>query len=690
MRAIRIGSIVGAAGVLAVLLFLFNGDDGEVADVASKAQPEEQVHPTDAAMSAAPAPVDGCVFSVGQRFAVDYATKSTWELPKEFAGATTEGLSGEVAWEADLNFEVLQANATEAILLAEVAGSGDALVKAAGSDISTPYLARINAQCEVDGFARFHDTPIKTARTQQSILHELWFSAPTVNQNRQVSFSNAVGRALGVMFRDDEGHLVRTIRQYERVWAQSMSGLNVRSSNMLVRRGGHAWFDSLRGFESIASGSVQGGEVRIDAQTKAANDGALEHASHNVDDYIWEDFLKPLQSTSAAKKPAGHDERVARMESITFPVALDQFLTRIDTKMNFDQQWRDMAAFLDAHPEQINEYATALVTEFKPSWKAAGFVALGATQHPAARESLLEIFREKELPEMDRVRSSLALATRADAGVSVARELVAEINRPVEHMETIGAGQQALLHLGVMAGSHQDDQEIAALTREALGSRLASVNTPEELAPVFAAIGNTGDLSFLPQLEQWSTNDDPEIRAKVAIGMRRMRITAVESFTLQWLSRETSFEVKREIFEVVQHQYQDAGVVAGEALLAESVRHLKQGPRILARQSIYRLIAPAVKTNAMVREAVSSSIRSEYEAKSGLESYLIGLLPQREVMAALSGVDSLRDQAPQAPSMSPALIDPVSEDPEPPPHLVPPLPTEAQLVSPGAAPGVTP
>jgi hypothetical protein len=395
---------------------------------------------------------------------------------------------------------------------------------------------------------------------------------------------------------------------------------------------------------------------------------------------VWANTFGPLQGGVSTGAPPDHAARVAAMRDVTMEVALERFLVLADAKVNVAAQWPDLAAFLDAHPEQIEDFATLLVTDFEPQWKVGGFLALGQTQNPAARDALLGIWRERQLPTMDRVRSSLALVTRADVGVALAQELRGEVTRTAESAEETNVARQALLHLGVLAGTRPADLAVAEVARATLVSELSSATTPHDASVVFAAMGNTGDVTFLPQLEQWSRSTDWELRATVAIGMRRMPVDRVERFTVAWLQRETHPDVKREIFEVVHHQYTDAGKPVGEALLQEALSHLRQQPRILTRQSIFRILEPHAGRED-VRAALRDQLKVEYENQSGLFAFVASVLSERDVQAVLASMPSMRDQF-NGVSTTPPSPRPVAnavEPSEPPAGVLPRPPSGAEL-----------
>jgi hypothetical protein len=578
-----------------------------------------------------------CTFSPGERFSYAATAQTSWRLPERLRAVVGAQSTGSSGWSAELHFEVLANEPEGAVVLARLTDSA----RGAEEGIDRTWLARINSACEVAGFAHHRETSQAAARAQQTALHELYFTVPDL-ESAAIAFMNGTGQARGEVTREG-ATLVRHVTSYPQVWSRDMSELRVTSSAMTIRRGASGWFESMTGLEGFTASSIDTGRVELSVVSVAPRAELFEGASRNQADYVWENMFGPMQSVVGSVVPPNHAERVAAMRDVSMETAMEQFLVLADGNANIAAQWPDMAAFLDAHPDTIDDFATLLVTDFDPTWKAGGFLALGQTQNPAAREALLGIWRERRLPTMDRVRGSLALATRPDVGAAYAQELTGEITRKPESSEEANAARQAVLHLGVLAGTRPNDRAVADVVRSALLSQVGVSTTPHELSVVFASMGNTGDLTFLPELQKWSQHPDAEFRAVTAIGMRRMNVDLVEAFTLEWLRRETHPDVKREIFEVMHHQYTDAGKPVGEALMLEAVKHLRQQPRILTRQSIFRILEPHM-SHPEVRQAMREQLKVEYEKQSGLFAFVASLLSERDVQSVLVTIPSLRDQ----------------------------------------------
>lgn len=605
--------------------------------------------PSATPLTQAPAPSQPerpCRFSAGQTMAFDLTSTTTVSLSEEvlkYAGDHRPDGSAS----ARMTLEVVRVEDSSAILLARLTDVSGAL-DTPEEGMTHAWLTRINERCEVAGFARHASTRRKLARQQQALLHELSFAVPRGPGPEAISFDTSVGTASGLLqlVATEGAHTyLRAIQRYESVWSPSMNGVVVERSQARVRRGDALWFESLSGSEEISvPGVMSRGVSSISAVARPADPSTLAGFSRNEAEYVWENCFNEVPDS--ALRPAGdtgHQQRVAAMKNVAYPDALELMLTKLETSTNIQEQSRDMAAFLDAHPEAIPEYAGALLTEFEPEWKAAGFLVLANTQNVGAREVLLDVWRERNAQEMDRIRASLALASRKDVGLPLAKEMLAEARRDGTPTQR-NVSRQALLHVGVLAGLHPEDQAVMKEVRGGLVAQLGAQKTPQETEAVYLAMGNTGDVSLLPELERASRNPDPAWRSIVPVGMRRMPVDAVREFTVAWLRRETSPDVMRELFEVIHHQYVDAGRVVDDELASIAVAYLRRQPRILTRQSILRMTAPLVSTNDDVRAAFRDQLKVEYETNTGMFSYVASALPEEDVAAALASIPSLADQ----------------------------------------------
>ncbi len=585
-------------------------------------------------------PARACHFTVGQRLAYDLTSEVSVRLAPELARFGGADAPRNSLNESQLTLEVLKVDGLGAVLLARAGG----LEVTAGEDVKAPWLARVNERCEVAGFARHVATTRGAARQQQALLHELWFSLAGVTP-RAVAFENSTGAAVGQVFADD-GALVRTTQQYERVFLPSMNGVQVKRSRLTVKRGDGPWFDTIEGVEETSvPGVIESGRAVLKVGKRTFEEAVLTSASRHEADYVWQNLLgaAPDGHLRANSMPEDHRQRMAAMRPLSLSTALDGMAGTIATGASVDQQWRDMAAFLDAHPEDINDFAEVVVTEFPANWKGVGYLALSHTENVEARELLLTVLRERNAPTIDRVRASLALVTRHDVGLPLAKELLAEARLSGGTKDQQDFGHQALLFAGMMSGLRPEEKPIQDEVHGSLAEQLTRPSW-QELVPVYAAIGNTGDLSFLPDIDRASRHPDPDWRAVVPIALRRMPLAGVREFELGWLRRETSPDVLRELFMVIHRQYQDLGKTIDDELATEAVNYLRRQPHLLTRQTLLMLLEPWVAQRPDVRAAFRDQLKIEYEATTGMFAFVASALSEEDVEAALATVPSLGDQ----------------------------------------------
>jgi hypothetical protein len=168
--------------------------------------------------------------------------------------------------------------------------------------------------------------------------------------------------------------------------------------------------------------------------------------------------------------------------------------------------------------------------------------------------------------------------------------------------------------------------------------------TWQELSPVYSAIGNTGDLTFLPDIDRASRHPDPDFRATVPIALRRMPLSGVRQFELDWLQRETSPDVMRELFMVIHRQHQDVGKTIDDELATVAVNYLRRQPHLLTRQTLLMMLQPWVALRPDVRSAFRDQLKVEYEATTGMFAFIASSLSEEDVEAALATIPSLGDQ----------------------------------------------
>lgn len=666
--------VIAAAALSVVALAIWSTRRG--AEQPSPALPSAQPAAPTASPVTSRAPTEGtpCHFLAGQRFAFELKTQATAKLSGELGRYGLSDDRQETTSSATLNVEVLSDDGHSAVLLSRLLNGTNGL---AGADVSQPWLARVNERCEVAGFARHVSTSKLVGRQQQAVLHELWFTVPSGVAVTGADFDNAMGRASALVSFEREPSaevVIRRIERFRSAWAPAMNGLVVEGSTLVVRRSEGPWFQSMEGAEAYSvPGVVTSAQATFTATATPFDASAFEGASRVMNEYVWESCFDQLPSAETRTfTAADHQQRVEAMKNVSYPDALEKMLATFAVPGTLHDQSRDMAAFLDAHPEQIHEYAGALLTEFEPEWKAAGFLVLANTQHALAREVLFDVWRERDAPMMERSRASLALVSRRDVGVSLARELLGEARRSGTPSQR-NVSQQALLHAGILSALHPDDVETKLEVQRGLVVELGARLTPMERAPVYSAIGNTGDPAFLAEVQRASRNPDPEWRKIVPVALRRMKVDDTRDLTLEWLRRETSPDVMRELYDIVQQQYEDQGRVVDDELAAEAVGWLREKPRLLTRQSLVQLLKPLVGTNEAVRAAMKETLKLEYETRTGMFPFVASCLSDEDVREVLSTIPTLADQH-RGVGQAPPPSQPAPRPSEPGPELMPKFP----------------
>jgi hypothetical protein len=325
-----------------------------------------------------------------------------------------------------------------------------------------------------------------------------------------------------------------------------------------------------------------------------------------------------------------------------------------------------MSAFLEAHPEQIPEFVELITDdEFPRGAGAPAFLALGQVQSPVAREALLGIYNDTELRPVDRIRSSLALVGRKDVGAPLARLLRKEATRTTTTAGEATVARQTVLHLGILAGTHPGQADIGQESMALVQQLTASAKTSQDYSVLCGMVGNMGELALLPKIATWSRMEDPQLRRQVPQALRRYRVDRTHELLVEWLARETDFDVKRELFNLLHHSYVDAQQPIDAPLVSEALRHLREKPLPLTRQSIYHLLAAHVD-EPEVHAQLKSQLKYELEEKSGLYSLVAQYLPAQSVSEVLSTFGGMQAQfggtlKPRDPVAAPAPTTPAQQ-----------------------------
>ena len=592
-------------------------------------------------------PVAGCSFERGQTFAFDYRSHTNSRITAIIPGAKeVVPQTAVVDLNGTLSFEVVSASPQSAVLVGRLSGANDTATRAAGPTLEAGFLARIDARCEVTAFARHGGTPQIAARAQHVMASDLSFSVGDGYPVAEVSFPTSLGTLRTMVTRPEAGVFARKALNYTSHWLPRMLGVNLVEGAAEAHRGSSGWVERLSGYEEVSGAEVQSSKTEWSAQARAADPAALAGVSRVEADYVWVNALGLLDEVDVVvgTPSEDHERRVAAARGVTFDVAMTRFGALVASGANINEQWRDTAAWLDAHPDKIPDFVEVITDQsFPPGAKAPAFLALGQTQNSVARESLLGIFREPESQQADKIRSSLALSMRADVGLPLAQELKKVAMSKTDDSSDSAVARQAVLHLGVLAGSHPNQTDVMKESLALVQELSATAKTADQYSVLFGLVGNMAELSLLPQIASWSRSPDPVLRRELPDAIRRYRVERVHDLVVEWLARETDADVKRDLFETLFHMYVDAGRPVEEDLMREALRHLAERPLVLTRQSLYHLLTPYVD-RAEVRDVFKAALKYELTEKSGLYSLVAQALPASTIYEVFASLPSLQGQ----------------------------------------------
>lgn len=579
-----------------------------------------------------------------------------WEATYDYRGqvdsvvaiGTGQNVDGRNRFSGTLAFRALEPDADGSfVLLGQLSNVNDELRSAHGPELETPFLVKVGRRCEVRGFARRQSTSKRIGQVQQVAMHDLWVFAPAGDGVEPVTFANGTGRARGeVQRRGDVVH--RTIRGYDQGW-HMRGGVQVLASQTRAQLGG-GWFESFESQESFAGGAVKLAKLTLSVQRQASPTLEVSaDASRKPTDYVWENLLGEDPSGMSAAPgavPATERRYMEAMRNGTLESAFETMHASVQRHANVEEQWHEMAGFLNGHKEAIGEFAQGLrAADFPEDTKGVAYLALGKTVHPEAREALMELRTDRTLTNFDRVRANLALVTRKDVGLPLAQALKRDaLNEQTRKSEPLIA-EHAMLHLGVLAATHREDRDVYDVARSTIDSALGAAGSEAaKLAPVFGSIGNLADKSLLTKISDFSRADDVEVRALLPRALRGYAYADTEPLVLEWLARETSPEVKQEIFNVVHHQLADAQRHASAGLVREAMRHLALQPTVFARQSIIHLLGPTKAEFPEVRPVLMAQAATEFRSRSGLYSQVVSYLTPEETNVVLAEMPEFAHQ----------------------------------------------
>lgn len=636
--------------VAAVALWKDRSPDATIPTPTSVAAPSEQPAPgREAEQTRGP-----CTFAAGERLAFSLQSTTAARLDLEAFGRARDVPVPQTnaSTRASLDLEVLHADEPAgAVLLARLHQLDPETVARTG-ELSQPFLVRVRRDCAIAGFARERSAVLAEARAQQAMVHELLWQVPPQDQ-AEASASNGLGAYQAVFARGQDARgafAQRRIVRYLRGWATPHEKLSVTDSLLTVRYGNRPWFDSMEGVEELSGAGTGTSRTRLTVATRAPTDEVLTDAPRDLSRYVWEDLLPRRLAAQASRGYTFSTEdrrRQAEQADVTYAEAMNSAAATILTNPNLDSQWRGIATWLEAHPEQIPTAAgTFLHPDCPMKLQMVGFMALGKTRLPEARDVLLEIRANRSVGTWNRIRSTFALVGREDVGVELARALRSDARALTGSGPEAKYARHALLGLGMMAGLRTGrDAEVSGEAQAAVDEALSAATTADKLSPVFRSIGNIGDPAMRPLVERWRRHQDVEIRALVPHAMRRWPWQAAEQFTLEWLREETAPDVKQALYEVVLGQLVDSRAQASDALVQQALTDLQAGPRLFTRQSLASILGPAAETRPQLQVALATQAANELGTRSGLYDALSQYVDAATMERALQASGWLEQRA---------------------------------------------
>jgi hypothetical protein len=571
-----------------------------------------------------------CGLTAGQRLDVALTLQGAVEwkggaAPLPRATVLTESLS------ATARLEVLEAGPSSLLLghFTDVQVKGGAPADAYGQ----PFLLELDGACEVTRFARHESTTLADARAQQAALWELAWRRTDGPQS--LTRSTARGRfvARATTAASPEGGVIaqRRLEAYLELWlggaAQSVTGFSS------VQAGDTGWFETLSSDETLTS-SAGTTRTRVRAKVTPAS-GALT-VDRDRSHYAWGDWLPRLVARREAMPVTAGDRALrTQVQGLTPAEAVQQVQAAFEREQNLAAAWPPLRAYLEARPEQTGEVVAQLkggqVTE-------AGlnpfFIALGNARTPEAREALLALVHDAKAPPTVRARAMFGLVDRADVGVELARDL--QSTSQALESEPTGArrfvASEALLALSTMSGLHED-LEVRAVALEAVRAQLRPGADRRSQGTALRALANLGDPALLVDAQPFTVSPDEGVRRAATKVVRRLSPADTEAFALQFLAREPSLLVKKDLFVTLEAQHFDAHAPASAPLARALLPELQSDAHgVIARKALLRLVGgSAISQEPAVRAVLKAQARRALARRDGLEGDVLQLLTPEEI-----------------------------------------------------------
>ncbi|MBX3186539.1 MAG: hypothetical protein KF819_05975 [Labilithrix sp.] len=523
----------------------------------------------------------------------------------------------------------------------------DATLTAEQGDLGAPFLLRIDARCQITGFAALDPTNVREARAQQAMAYNLAWSWPKGTETRDGANDYGEFRATYTDVSGARPRIQRTIDAYSRVWSDDwdFSGFaddappaprkerKPLASTMTIEAGAGPWFASLEGSERLRLGGAEvTGTVRA-TSVPAADLGAFPHAESR---YVWRDFLhRRTKPKSAVPLTARDQKEIAEVQKLPLDIVMDRYRARMEAGEGIVDAWPHLKNYFVARPEAATEVAAQVRARKLPRDGAPGvYIALGKTPTSQAHDALLAIKNDTGAEPIDRSRAAFALVGRDDVGIELAQSLHAATHdiatgatRPVRLY-----ARHAALALGMMGSLKAEDTAIVAEVHAAVKDILANGRSATTLRPAFGTVANLGDASLLSVVVPYTRHADADVRRAATISIRRMPPSATLALSVDWLRAEPDPDVRRDLWHTIRLQHLDARQVVDRALVARAIAELEKQPLALTRQSLVHVLGEAKDRYPEAKGALLAAVPRELAVQNeGIFELLLQYLSGDEV-----------------------------------------------------------
>jgi HEAT repeat protein len=500
--------------------------------------------PIDAARRAAPPlSVAACAFEPGERAAFSL------QLNTQPRGAPGPG----DLFKAVLSWEVVGAPRPDEWLLRAAFSSIELQQDSSNLDerltqpLDGTFMIRVGRDCRFTGKGYPPDWKPATRRFVSTVLSSFEFAVvPTSpGPSWEIDQTDGLGRytaRYNAVARPDGGFEITKVKRFYRgddrtkAMGFQLQLLGAKEEATLDARG--RWLRRAVGGEQVRMRVQKQVLAEVDMRYELTRDdtrfvrpdpGVLMAA---VD---WQD---PTEMVAKAQD-ASVDPALAKL---SFGAALDRF-SQIYTGDPY-AAGLFLAEWLKAHPEGAETLLTTLRDGgIADAMRPAAFFALEHCGTPQARAVLMTALADDSMAEIDRARAASALSDVPKPTEDSARALIEAASATDSEPQLVsGTSVRALGHLTERARTL--DPQMQQELQQSLRQDLQSAGDTSRAIDVVDAIGNSGDPSFVPALEERLADDLPAMREHAAWALRRMAAADATEPLMNRLEVETDPSVQ--------------------------------------------------------------------------------------------------------------------------------------------------